>query len=203
VDKDRRVRTRRIKKKNIPEERRKIEQRYYKALNKEDKRHKKAISREQSKYYKNLDKMEKLYTKYKNDLKNGKTPISLEYIVADWKQPDEDCINESSDEGLGIGGVSINTVSKWQLVSNWRGLKKNMTEQQVYAILGKPETIETRKGKFSGTYGNVPGYGVISFEACSDLKARLRSWVEPFWPQVEKELCASSNKSNSINLAND
>jgi hypothetical protein len=156
------------------------------------------ITRENARYANNLDKMQKTFSRFKAELKNGKIPVSPEYIVANWKNPDKDRINELLENNSAAVDVSMKSLNKWQLISNWRRLKLNMTEQEVYRILGEPETLKTEKKKFYGNYGNVSGYGIVSFEACSDLKARLRSWMEPFWPQVEKELYHRSDGSNIL-----
>jgi outer membrane protein assembly factor BamE (lipoprotein component of BamABCDE complex) len=196
--KDRFARTSKIEKRYLPEEREKIERRYNKAIKKENNRHDKLITRENVRYANNLDKMQKIFSKYEADLENGKTPISPEYIVVNWKNPDKGRINELLENNPAAADISMKSLSKWQLISNWRRLKLNMNEQEVYQILGEPEALKTEKEKFCGTYGNVSGYGIVSFEACPDLKARLRSWIEPLWPQVEKELCRPPDEQNSL-----
>jgi len=80
-------------------------------------------------------------------------------------------------------------IDKWKVPLRWRKLLKiNMTPKQVYGVLGEPHTSKTTVEATREQYGHVSGHGQLYFTVRSDSEERLDSWIEPFWPAVEKSL---------------
>ena len=62
----------------------------------------------------------------------------------------------------------------WREITNWRGLRKGMTMQQVVGLLGEPERVQTMT-TMTFWYWGYPGGGRVSFDSGN----RLQGWTEP------------------------
>jgi hypothetical protein len=66
-------------------------------------------------------------------------------------------------------------VPRWKVTANWRRLTRDMTKEEVRALLGEPTKIEERAGGFSTWHYGDPYGGTISFGG----DGKPFSWSEP------------------------
>lgn len=123
-------------------------------------------------------------------------PRSPVFILKSFNQPDWDRCEDilAKRRPLRIGE---RPTEEWKMPLRWRKLKINMTVKQVHVLLGDPERTKTNVQGRKEYYGNVPGHGELLFASRSDLKEYLDSWVEPFWPAVERQSLQDLNEPSN------
>ena len=139
-------------------------------------------------YQRHLDRLLKLQNETDakiEDLVNGLSPRKLFYSVSEWKVPN---INKLSYfmESQQIEEATIKPDIKWQMPMQWRILKLNIREEDVYKVLGTPDDKSiTEDGKTIYRYGQLKKYGFLIFEDCADSVKRLKYWKEPLWTNIK------------------
>jgi len=133
--------------------------------------------------------VKKAYQEYDRRLKNLRHDMrSPVFALRFFNQPDLDRFDELSANIKQTRIKLERQVDRWKKPLMWRKLKIGMTVIQVHALLGEPERSETNVEGRREHYGAVSGHGELYFPAHSDLEEYLDSWIEPFWPAVEKSL---------------
>ncbi len=133
-----------------------------------------------------VKKIENDYNRRVKKLRHNPRPP--EFALRFFNQPDWNRFGELSADKETSRIKTEKPVHKWKEPKRWRKLKINMSVKQVNAILGELEGSITRVEGTVKCYGDVPGHGELFFPAHSDLEEYLDSWIEPFWPAVEKSL---------------
>jgi len=131
-------------------------------------------------------------SKYKGQVKRLRDrPLSPVFVLSSFNHPDwgrfEELLANKKPGGIKPSGP----IDKWKMPLSWRKLRINMKPGQVHALLGEPERIKTSVEGRREYYGDISGHGELYFTARPDLEEYLDSWIEPFWPAVEKELALS------------
>ncbi|MBN1815826.1 MAG: hypothetical protein JW828_00605 [Sedimentisphaerales bacterium] len=110
----------------------------------------------------------------------------------------------------------LGVLSHWDDPDRWRQLKKQMTQDEVRHLLGRPVDIETRNGSEIWYYqqppqrqGKVvirrPKHGLVRFYAIvsksrlarpTDVSLVVHSWTEPDWTSMDNAPTESNNVQN-------
>ncbi len=133
-----------------------------------------------------VEKLEKGYNRRVKKLSDS--PRSPILVLRFFNQPDWERFDDLL-AGKELSRVSLEKpIDKWKAPLQWRKLKINMPPKKIHLLLGEPERSETNIEGKRTYYGDVPGHGKLSFRVASDFNEYLDSWIEPFWPVVEKSL---------------
>ena len=102
------------------------------------------------------------------------------YIVKGWIDPDWSRVKKNAPAKK---GKPKRKLAGWEKVKSWRKLRLGASKRQIQRWLGRPKHARNDKYVLVWSYGGIADYGVVKFKS-----GLVKEWVEPFWPEVEKDL---------------
>ncbi len=148
-----------------------------------------------------LDKMYKSHEKRIRLLREEIDPRKPSYIVSEWSKPDMDNISGLVNKSNPNDNIKVKPDKGWQFPINWKKLKLNIKDKQVYGVLGQPDEKGNQGGKLVYNYGGMEGFGKIVLGNRSDGSVRLDYWKEPFWDDVRENMSAPADQDEEISKA--
>ncbi len=121
-------------------------------------------------------------------------PVRPRYLVHRWTEPDwkSTDLTKNNTKQQPKKRKRLRKPKSWENPLAWKRLMRGMSVRAAERFTGAPEREMLSEGTRQWYYGDVQNCGVLSFQV-----NRLRTWNEPFWPEVNKMLYAPAESKRA------